>query len=120
MRPLAARQSILSPRQTRHSVTKAVDKIIVEFKESHWRWTFWLVLVALLIERVLRVPTPILQIGLVLPTDFPAWYVMLQALIGVVQVAIGRLMAVGYRRVGVGKLLRGVIMGGCILAQANL
>lgn len=68
---LAARQSILSPRQTRHSVTKAVDKLIVEFKESHWRWSFWLVLDALLIEGVLRVPTAILQIGRVLPTEFP-------------------------------------------------
>jgi hypothetical protein len=40
------------------------------------------------------VPTSILQIGRVLPTDFPAWYVMLQALFGVVQVAIGVLMVV--------------------------
>ncbi len=38
-------------------MTQAVDKLIVEFKESHWRWTLWLVLVDLLIEGVLRVPT---------------------------------------------------------------
>ena len=45
---------------------------------------------------------------------------MLQALIGVVQVAIGKLMVVDHRRVGVGKVLRGVVVGGCIIAQANL
>ena len=66
-----------------------------------WRWTFWLVLVAFLIGGVLRVPASILQLREMLPTDFPTWYLMLQALIGVVQVAIGLLMVVGYRRDGV-------------------
>ena len=54
-----------------------------------WHWTFWLVLVAFLIGGVLRVPASILQLSGMLPTDFPARYLMLQALIGVVQVAIG-------------------------------
>jgi hypothetical protein len=66
-----------------------------------WRWTFWLILVAFLIGGVLRVPASILQLSGVLPADFPAWYVLLQALIGVVQVAIGVLMLAGYRREGV-------------------
>ena len=66
-----------------------------------WHWTFWLVLVAFLIGGVLRVPASILQLRGMLPTDFPAWYLMVQALIGVVQVAIGLLMVVGYRRDGV-------------------
>ena len=66
-----------------------------------WRWMFWLILVAFLIGGVLRVPASILQLSGVLPADFPAWYVLLQALIGVVQVVIGVLMLVGYRREGV-------------------
>jgi hypothetical protein len=66
-----------------------------------WRWTFWLVLVAFLVGGVVRVPASILQLRGMMPTDFAAWYVMLQALIGVVQVAIGLLMVVGYRRDGV-------------------
>ena len=66
-----------------------------------WRWTFWLVLIAFLIGGVLRVPASFLQLRGMLPTGFPAWYLMLQALIGVVQVAIGLLMVVGYRRDGV-------------------
>src|ERR671912_2941268 len=66
-----------------------------------WRWTFWLVLVAFLIGGVLRVPVSILQLSGVLPADFPAWYVLLQAFIGVIQVAIGIVMVGGYRRSGV-------------------
>jgi len=65
-----------------------------------WRWTFWLVLTAFLIGGVLRVPASMLQISEVLPTDFPDWYLLLQALIGVAQVVIGILMVVGYRRDG--------------------
>jgi hypothetical protein len=66
-----------------------------------WRWTFWLILGALLIGGVLRVPASILQLSGVLDTDFPAWYVLLQAFIGVVQVGIGLAMVVGYRRAGI-------------------
>ena len=65
-----------------------------------WRWTFWLILGAFLIGGVLRVPVAILQLSGVLDTDFPAWYVLLQAFIGVVQVAIGLAMLVGYGRAG--------------------
>jgi hypothetical protein len=39
-------------------------------------------------------PKSILRIGRVLPTNFPAWYVMLQAVFGVAQVTIGILMVV--------------------------
>jgi hypothetical protein len=65
-----------------------------------WRWTFWLVLVAFL-AGVLRVPVAILQLTGVLSADVPAWYVTFQGIIGVVQVAIGLAMLVGYRRAGV-------------------
>jgi hypothetical protein len=65
-----------------------------------WRWTFWLILGAFLIGGVLRVPVSILQLSGLLAADFPAWYVLLQALVGVVQVAIGLAMLVGYRRAG--------------------
>ena len=64
-----------------------------------WRWTFWLILVAFILG-VLRVPVSILQLSGLLPADFPTWYVLLQALIGLVQVAIGLAMLVGYRKTG--------------------
>ena len=64
-----------------------------------WRWTFWLILVAFILG-VLRVPVSILQLSGLLPADFPTWYVVLQALIGLVQVGIGLAMLVGYRKRG--------------------
>jgi hypothetical protein len=65
-----------------------------------WRWMFWLLLVAFL-AGVLRVPVAVLQLTGVLAADVPAWYVIFQGVIGLVQVAIGLAMLAGYRRAGV-------------------
>jgi hypothetical protein len=65
-----------------------------------WRWMFWLLLVAFL-AGVLRVPVAGLQLTGVLAADVPAWYVIFQGVIGLVQVAIGLAMLAGYRRAGV-------------------
>jgi hypothetical protein len=65
-----------------------------------WRWMFWLILVAFL-AGVLRVPVAVLQLTGVLAADVPAWYVIFQGVIGLVQVAIGLAMLAGYRRAGV-------------------
>jgi hypothetical protein len=65
-----------------------------------WRWTFWLVLIAFLFG-VLRVPASILELAGYLPSAGPTWYVVLQALIGLVQFGIGLVMLAGYRRAGV-------------------
>jgi len=64
-----------------------------------WRWTFWLILVAFLFG-VLRVPASILELTDVLNPAGPRWYVLFQALLGLVQVTIGLLMLAGYRRAG--------------------
>ena len=65
-----------------------------------WRWMFWLIVVAF-IAGVLRVPVSIMQLSGMLPTESPTWYVLLQALIGLMQVGIGLAMLAGYRRSGV-------------------
>ena len=65
-----------------------------------WRWMFWLIVVAFL-AGVLRVLVSIMQLSGVLPAEGPTWYVLLQAIIGLVQVAIGLAMLAGYRRSGV-------------------
>jgi len=65
-----------------------------------WRWMFWLVLVAFLAGG-LRVPASALELGGKLPMGGPAWYVLLQAAIGVVQVAIGLAMLAGFRAAGI-------------------
>jgi len=64
-----------------------------------WRWTFWLLTVAFL-AGVLRVPASLLQLLGVVPASSPTWYVLFQALVGVIQFAIGLAMLRGYRRAG--------------------
>ena len=65
-----------------------------------WRWTFWLILIAFLFG-ALRIPVAVLQLSGQMTPDGPAWYVILQGVIGVVQVLIGLAMILGYRRSGV-------------------
>jgi hypothetical protein len=64
-----------------------------------WRWTFWLILVAFLFG-ALRVPVSVLQLTGVLAQNAPAWYVLFQGLLGMVQFGIGLVMVVGHRRCG--------------------
>jgi hypothetical protein len=65
-----------------------------------WRWMFWLIVVAFLFG-VLRVPASVLELTGLLPAAGPTWYVLFQALVGLLQFAIGLAMLVGYRRAGV-------------------
>src|SRR5262249_36650030 len=65
-----------------------------------WRWTFWLILVAFL-AGVLRVPASLLELTGVLPASGPAWYAIFQAVVGIVQFAIGLAMLRSFRRSGI-------------------
>ena len=65
-----------------------------------WRWTFWLITVAF-IAGALRVPASALQIAGVLPAAGPAWYTLLQGVLGLVQFAIGLALLAGWHRGGV-------------------
>jgi hypothetical protein len=64
-----------------------------------WRWMFWLLLVAFL-SGVLRVPASILELTGGLPATGPTWYVVVQALIGLLQLAIGVVMLREFRTHG--------------------
>ena len=65
-----------------------------------WRWMFWLILIAFLFG-VLRIPVAVLQISGQMRPDGPLWYVILQGVIGLVQILIAMAMILGYRRSGV-------------------
>jgi hypothetical protein len=65
-----------------------------------WRWIFWLLLLAFL-SSVLRVPASLLELANWIPASGPIWYVIFQALIGVVQFAIGLHLVIEYRHYGV-------------------
>jgi hypothetical protein len=65
-----------------------------------WRWTFWLILVVFL-AGIVRVPAAALQLAGIMPRQGPAWYVVLQAVVGLSQFAIALAMLAGYRKTGV-------------------
>ena len=65
-----------------------------------WRWMFWLILIAFLFG-VLRIPVAVLQISGQMRPDGPLWYVILQGVVGLVQILIAMAMILGYRRSGV-------------------
>ncbi len=64
-----------------------------------WRWAFWLILLAFA-AGLARVPVAVLQLSGRIEPEGPDWYVILQGVIGVIQVAIAVAMFVGYRRSG--------------------
>jgi MYXO-CTERM domain-containing protein len=63
------------------------------------RWAFWLILVAFG-AGFLRVPVAVLQLSGRMAPEGPDWYVVVQGVVGVVQVAIALAMYAGYRRSG--------------------
>jgi len=65
-----------------------------------WRWTFWLILVAFL-AGILHVMSATLQLAGVMAEDGPAWYVVFQGVVGLVQFVIALAMLAGYRKAGV-------------------
>ena len=67
---------------------------------KRWRWVFWLIVVAFIFG-IVRVVASALQLMNVLPAVGPAWYIGLQAAIGVVQFFIALAMIAGYRKGGV-------------------
>ena len=65
----------------------------------NWRWTFWLILVAFM-AGIFRAPISALQLTGAVPAQGPAWFVVLQVVVGLVQFVIGLAMFTGYRRSG--------------------
>jgi hypothetical protein len=66
----------------------------------HWRWLFWLLLVAFGAS-VLQVPAAILQFAGVLPDPYPLWYSLIRMGVAIVEVGIAIWMIQIYRHAGV-------------------
>jgi hypothetical protein len=64
-----------------------------------WRWAFWMILVAFG-AGLARVPVAVLQLSGRMAPEGPDWYVVVQGVIGVIQVGIAVAMFAGYRRSG--------------------
>jgi purine-cytosine permease-like protein len=65
-----------------------------------WRWMFWFILIAFGLGLV-RAPVAVLQLLDMLAPAGPAWYVVFQGVIGVIQFVIALVMLADYRRCGV-------------------
>jgi hypothetical protein len=66
----------------------------------NWRWTFWLILVVFLVN-IVRVPAAALQLAGIVSTQDPAWYVVLEMVVSLIQFVIAITMLAGYRKAGV-------------------
>jgi hypothetical protein len=66
----------------------------------HWRWLFWLLLVAFGFS-VLQIPATILQLTGVLPNPTPVWYSLSRMGVALVEVGIGVWMWRVYQLYGV-------------------
>jgi hypothetical protein len=66
----------------------------------HWRWLFWLMLVAFA-SSALQIPITLLQMTGVLPTPDPLWYNLFRMGVGVVELALAVWMIHIYRHEGV-------------------
>jgi hypothetical protein len=66
----------------------------------HWRWVFWLMLVAFA-GSALQIPITLLQMTGVLPTPDPLWYNLFRMGVGVVELALAVWMIHIYRHEGV-------------------
>src|SRR5436190_24197423 len=66
----------------------------------HWRWLFWLLLVANSFS-ILEVPATILQLNSVIPNPYPVWYSLYRMGIAVIQVGIAIWMIRIYYQYGV-------------------
>src|SRR5947209_19640733 len=66
----------------------------------HWRWLFWLILIAFGFS-VLQIPATILQLTGVIPNSFPVWYSLYRMGIALFQAVIAVWMIYIYRHYGV-------------------
>ncbi len=71
----------------------------------HWRWVFWLILVAFA-SSALQIPATLLQMTGVLPTADPLWYGLFRMGVAVVELALAVWMIYIYRHEGVWALGR--------------
>lgn len=66
----------------------------------HWRWLFWLILIAFGFS-ILEIPATILQMTGVVPSLFPVWYSLSRMGVALIQVGIAVWMVQIYRQHGV-------------------
>ncbi len=74
----------------------AVIALLILGVVRHWRWVFWLMLVAFA-SSALQIPVTLLQITDVLPTADPLWYSLFRMGVAMAEIAIAVWMIHIYR-----------------------
>jgi hypothetical protein len=72
----------------------------------HWRWLFWLLLVAFGFS-IFQIPVTILQLTGVIPDPFPVWYSLCRMGVAIIEVVIAVWMVQIYRHYGVWAMGKG-------------
>ena len=67
---------------------------------KHWRWLFWILLIANSFS-ILEVPATILQLTGVIPDPYPTWYSLYRMSVAIIQVGIAVWMVCIYFQYGV-------------------
>lgn len=67
---------------------------------QHWRWLFWLLMIAFSFM-ILEIPATILQLTGILPNLFPVWYSLCRMGVAIITVVIAIWMVQIYRQYGV-------------------
>ena len=74
--------------------------VLIVGVRRHWRWLFWLLLIAFG-AMILDIPVTILQLAGVVPNLFPVWYSLCRMGVSLLAVLIAVWMLAIYRRYGV-------------------
>jgi hypothetical protein len=78
----------------------AVIALLILGVVRHWRWVFWLMLVAFA-SSALQIPVTLLQIAGVLPSTDPLWYSLFRMGVAVLELGLGVWMIQVYRHEGI-------------------
>jgi hypothetical protein len=78
----------------------AVIALLILGVVRHWRWVFWLLLVAFA-SSALQIPVTLLQVAARLPSSDPLWYSLLRMGVAVIELALAVWMIQIYRHEGV-------------------
>jgi hypothetical protein len=78
----------------------AVIALLILGVVRHWRWVFWLMLIAFSAS-VLQLPVELLQIFGVLPLTSPLWYSLFRLAVAVLELGLAVWMIQVYRHEGI-------------------
>jgi hypothetical protein len=78
----------------------AVIALLILGVVRHWRWLFWLILIAFA-SSIIQIPVEGLQLLGVFPNPYPVWYCLFRGGVGLIELGLAFWMIQTYRHQGV-------------------